>query len=605
MDTFQLSSETLRSLAAWDYIIIGFYALMISAIGPICLRLNKSPSDYFRGGGNMLWWVGAVSAMATMISTWTFTGGAAKCYLDGFVFPVFLLVGTALLSSVLWFLAPRLRRMRVITAMEAVFRRFGMGTEQFYTWFTLPLGLFMGGIGLNTLGVFMSAIFQMDLAATIVMVGVLVTALAVVGGQWAISFFGVIQTAILFMVVALVTLFSLAHPMIGGLGNFAQALPRKHIDFGMDASLGLVWVWIFWQAFLFVMIQIDLRNCGKFVRVKDDSSARKMALAITLPQLLLLFPVLVQIPSMCAAVVYPDLKTIFPQLKNPEEGAWLAMAMTVLPQGLLGLMVCVMFGAASDSLDAALNSNAGFFVRNVYFRYINPRASDRRQIMVGKIVTACFGLATIGVALLVNSLRTLNLFDMFLIINAMLLPPMVVPMVMGLFIKRTPNWSGWSTVVVGLVAGVLARSLYSPTFVQAIFGLDRALTVRETIDGQSIFISFLTWAVSTLWFLGTMRFWDRANAIDRVRVDELFSDLAMPVNHLAEGGRNQDGMQNRIVGILSMCMGGFLIVCSAIPNPWEGRICFVFIGGVLFTMGFLFYRNYRRLQRALDAVPGE
>ena len=177
----------MHGLNGWDYAVIAFYILLTVASGLMCRRLNRNPSDYFRGGGNMLWWIGGVSALTTAISTWSFTGGAAKCYNEGFLYPLvqmLMLVGTL---ALMWFVAPLVRRLRVITAMEAVYRRFGIGTEQFYTWFALPMGLFWGGIALNTLGVFMSGVFQVSLVWTIVGSGMLVTFLAVVGGQWALS----------------------------------------------------------------------------------------------------------------------------------------------------------------------------------------------------------------------------------------------------------------------------------------------------------------------------------------------------------------------------------------------------------------------------------
>lgn len=597
MDPITPLSIADRALGAWDYGIIAFYALLIATIGPLCLRLNRNPSDYFRGGGNMLWWVGAVSSMAVAISTWSFTGGAAKVYLDGFVYPLAAILATIPCLIVLWFVVPRFRRLRVITAMEAVFRRFGFGTEQFYTWFTLPMGLFWGSIGLNTLGVFMSAIFRMDLAVTIVIVGVLVTSLAVIGGQWAISFFAVVQGAILLMVVIMVAAYSLALPQIGGPVGLLEALPPQHTQFELQSSTTLIWLWIAFQGIFTVISQIDLRNSAKYIRVKDELSTRKMLLMATLPNLILLLPLLMQIPSLCAAVVYPDLKEVFPQLKSPEEGAWLAMAMTVLPQGLLGLMVCAMFGAAADSLDAALNSNAGFFVRNVYIRYLDPRATDRRQILVGKLTTAAFGLVTIGLALMVNSLRSLNLFDLFQVLNAVLLPPMIVPMVLGLFIKRTPAWSGWSTVVAGLLAGMASHHFYSSAWIGSLLGIEGPLSTREIVDSRYIYVSLVTFSVSSLWFLATSFFWNRSNQEHRTRVESLFSDLARPVNHLGEGGEDQDGMQYRITGMLSLVMGGFLLLCTLIPNPPAGRISFLLIGGVLFLMGAAFHRNYRKLAK--------
>lgn len=583
-----------RPLTGWDWMVILFYGALVGSIGLICRRLNRNSSDYFRGGGNMLWWVGAISAMATGISTWSFTGAAAKSYLDGLLLPMSMVVATVPALAVLWYVAPRFRRLRVITAMEAVFRRFGLGTEQFYTWFTLPMGLFWGGIGLNTLGVFMASVFQMDLPVTIAIVGVLVTFLAVLGGQWAVSFFAVVQGVILLLVVGLVAWFSVHEPAIGGPSHLLSALPERHLKIDADASLMLVTVWLVWNILFSTIGQMDLRNCGKFVRVKDDASTRKMVLLMLLPGLVILLPLIIQLPSMCAAVLYPDIGRVFPNLKSPEEGAWLAMALTVLPQGVLGLMVCAMFGAAADSLDAALNSNAGFFVRNVYFRYISPAATDARQILVGKLVTAGFGLLTIGVALMVNSLRTLNLFDLFQILNAMLLPPMIVPMVLGLVIKKTPDWSGWSTVVVGLACAVLSQAAFDPRMAVSALGLDRELNARELVDSRFLFVSAATWGGSCLWFFFTMIFWKSAKPEHRKRIDALFEDLARPVNHLAEGGENQDAMQYRIIGWLCVVAGGFLLLCMLIPNPVHGRMSFALIGGTLTLVGVLCLRAARR-----------
>jgi len=580
----------LRGLNGWDFAVILFYIALIVGAGLMCRRLNRNPSDYFRGGGNMLWWIGGVSALTTAVSTWSFTGGAAKCYTSGFLYPLAQMLMLVALLMVMWYFAPRARRLRVITAMEAVFRRFGIGTEQFYTWFALPMGIFWGGVALNTLGVFMSGVFQLPLVWTIVGSGLLVTFLAVTGGQWALSFVSVIQAVIMFFVAIMVACFSVSRPEIGGIANLPSVLPARHLHFTLDTSPALVWLWLVWQVFTYVVMQLDVRMSVKFVRVKDDSSARKMVLMHIVPQVILLLPVVMQLPSVCAAVLFPDLKSVFPYLKNPEEGAWLAMAIAVLPQGLIGLMVCTLFGASSQMLDLTLNSNAGFFVRNVYARYINPTASDKRQVVVGKIATGIFGIAAVLVGLAVNALRSLDLFDLFQILNALLLIPMVVPMALGLFIKRTPNWSGWSTVLIGVAAAVACNALYTPDLARRLLGSARALNLHEINDSQFIFVSVISFVVGSLWFCGTRLFWRQAPLEHRERIESLFSDMARPVDHLAEGGENQDTMQYRIVGQLSLAMGGFLLLCAAIPNPWSGRMCFVIIGGILLALSYAFFR---------------
>lgn len=597
-----MPESVIRALSFWDYAVIGFYLCFVGSIGFICQRVNRSASDYFRGGGNMLWWVSGMSALAAGISTWSFTGGAAKCYNDGFVYPIsgLLTMIPSLIVGLL--LAPRFRRMRVITAMEAVFRRFGFGTEQFYTWFSLPMGLFWGGIGLNTLGVFMSSSFHFDLNLTIIVAGLIVMLMATLGGQWAVSLGGVVQGLLLFLMVTVVAFFSVNLPEIGGVTNLFNALPEHHLKFDTNASAAIVWLWIGWNTITTVLNAPDIRNCGKFVRVKDDRHARLMMLMIAAPGLFLLWPVVSQLPAMCAATVFPDLKSMFPTLQRPEEAAWVAMAFKVLPQGLLGLLICAMFSAATDTLDAALNSNAGFFVRNVYIRYVHPTASEKQQVIVGKITTLTFGLLIIGLALGVNSLRTLNLFDLFQILNAMLLPPMIVPMVLGLFIRRTPAWTGWSTVIAGLVASVIAKAMFDPQWVSAMLEIERPLNEREIVDAQFVFVSVLSWLGATAWFLGTMAFWKQSSPEHHARVESLFADMNRPIDRVAEGGENQDQMQYRIVGALCAILGIFLLLCMLIPNPAHGRLAFLFVGGVMTAIGLNLWRIATK-KAALPSLP--
>jgi solute:Na+ symporter, SSS family len=75
------------SLTIWDWIVIVFYFLFIIGIGFLFKHVNKNSSDYFRGGGNMLWWMAGSSAIMASLSTWSFTGGAAKVYQSGFLLP--------------------------------------------------------------------------------------------------------------------------------------------------------------------------------------------------------------------------------------------------------------------------------------------------------------------------------------------------------------------------------------------------------------------------------------------------------------------------------------------------------------------------------------
>ena len=57
----------------YEYLVIAGYFLLILGIGFAFKNMAKnSTSDYFRGGGRMLWWMVGSTAFMAQFSAWTF-----------------------------------------------------------------------------------------------------------------------------------------------------------------------------------------------------------------------------------------------------------------------------------------------------------------------------------------------------------------------------------------------------------------------------------------------------------------------------------------------------------------------------------------------------
>lgn len=542
----------------------------------------------------MLWWISGMSSIAASISAWSFTGASAKVYQGGFLLPLAWMIGVPISCVLLWYLAPRFRQMRVITSIEAVARRFGFGTEQFYVYLLLPMALFWGGVGINTIAVFMAAALNIPTPVAIIGLGLVVTIMSLMGGQWAVAATDFVQTLLMFLTVTVVIYFSVNLPEIGGLFNLPNSLPEHHFDFTQFSRIELVIGWLVIMQIITVINTLNLNTEGaKYLQVKDENHARGMVALRFVLLFLIPLSVLMQLPAMCAATVFPDMAAIYPDLKIPEEGAFLAMAFHTLPQGMLGLLVCGMFAASMSSMDTALNRNAGYFVRNVYIKYLDREAGDQRQLMVGKVFTFLFGVVIILIGLTVDELRNLNLFDLFQVLNAVVWLPSLVPVAIGIVYKKTPSWSGWSTVLVGLVVAAVSSYLYTPELVQRLLGDRTPLNSYENADARFVFTSSLVLGVSTGWFFFTSLFYKNSPKQFRQEVESLFEDMRTPIDHLAEGGQDQDAMQYRLVGVMSLVFGGFTLLGMLIPNPLWGRLCFAFVGGVMFAIGLVLYWKSR------------
>ena len=201
-------------MTPYDYAVLAFYFVFMLVISWVFRRFITNISDYFRSGGQVLWWMAGGSAFMVSFSAWTFTGAASRAYGDGW--PIMIIyVGNAVgfFINAAWF-GPKIRQLRVVTGMEAVRQRFGRASEQTFTWITLPLQMLTAGIWLYGLGVFFSAAFEMDVQLTIIVTGISVLLISLLGGSWAVLASDFIQVLIL-MPVTMVTMF-LAVAHVGG-----------------------------------------------------------------------------------------------------------------------------------------------------------------------------------------------------------------------------------------------------------------------------------------------------------------------------------------------------------------------------------------------------
>src|SRR5438477_791935 len=82
------------TLSTYDYVVIAFYFAFMTMISWVFKRFIRNTSDYFRGGGEMLWWMTGAGAFMVSFSAVTFSGMAGKANSDGPVVMA-IFVGTA------------------------------------------------------------------------------------------------------------------------------------------------------------------------------------------------------------------------------------------------------------------------------------------------------------------------------------------------------------------------------------------------------------------------------------------------------------------------------------------------------------------------------
>ena len=579
-------------LSTYDYLVIGFYFAFMAMIGLICRKFIGNTSDYFRGGGKMLWWMTGCSAFVGQFSAWTFTGAAGKAYQDGPVIMILYFANALGFFCNFIFFAPRFRQTRVVTSIQAVKARFGNGSEQFFTWVQLPCGVLYAGIWLSGLSVFISAAFGMDLFTTVVVTGSVVLLMAVIGGSWAVAAGDFIQTLVL-MPITVVTAF-LAIAKVGGWTTFLDKLPRHHLHWTEGARPQILYLWIIAIIIKQFISTNNLLEASRYLNAKDGRQAKKAALLASI--LFLVGPLFWFIPPMVARILHPDMHAVFPNLKNPSEGAFVVAGLDSMPAGMLGLLISGIFGATMSNMDIGLNKNAGFFVKNFYQVIIRPHAPEKEMMLVSKLATLMLGILVITAALFFSTGKV-GLFNLMLQFGGLIALPYCIPLIWGTLIKRAPAWAGWTTVLVGFATSYFGKFVLTAAWLQKFMGWEsQPLSTREGDDWVLLLGVLLDVVVCSAWFLGTCFFSNTRSPQEKERVEKFFTQMQTPIDFHKEEGDGNDAQQYRTLGIMALIYGAFISLLVLIPNSPLGRLGMFACAGTMLGVGGLLFWNYKRLQ---------
>lgn len=588
-------------LSAYDNAVVVFYFVFMCSMGWIFKRFIKNTSDYFRAGGEMLWWIVGAGAFMTSFSAVSFTGMAGKAYQDGPVVLVIFFAGAIGFFFNYLYFAPVFRQMRCVTAMDAVRKRFGAANEQFFTWLQIPTGMLYAAIWLNGLAVFLTAAFGMPMYWTIIITGLATLFMSLLGGSWTSTASDFVQMLLL-MPVTIVTAI-LAIMKIGGFGNFFRQTPTHFWHWGQVANSKVIGLWIIAMLLQKWISQNNMTDASRYLSVKDTTHARKAALLATI--LFILGPAVWFIPPMVARIVYPDLRSLFPDkehLPNPQDASYFAIAVATMPAGMLGLLVSGIFASTMGQMDSGLNRNAGYFIKNFYQVKIRPHAPERELLLASRIVTVIFGVLIILATLWFASLDDMPIFKLMVNFGGWVALPIAVPLIWGMFIRRAPAWAGWSTVLVGLATSYAVQRFLTADWAGHILGF--ALNKREASDWAQAAGILLNIVVGSIFFLLTPLFAKARSAAEIEQVDRFFVEMRTPVDfEREEKSAGSDNVQAQTMGLLCLIYGGFITLLALIPNPLIGRISFLFCGLIMFGVGGVLHRSGTRGRRA-DALPG-
>ncbi|MHA4812386.1 sodium:solute symporter family protein [Flavitalea flava] len=427
-----------------DIVVMVVFAVMIFAIGLIFTRVgSKNGQAFFEAGGETPWWINGLSLFISYFSAGTFVVWGSIAYKHGLVAnSIQLTMAVSGLLTAL-FIAGKWKRTGARTAAEFIGKRFNTATQQFYTYLILLLSLFNTGAVLYPVGKMVSAATPLSLNTCIVIIGIIIVLYTAAGGLWAVLVTDVVQFVVLLAAVLIVV--PAAFKEVHGVEGFLSKAPPDFFHFfSEDYTLGFMLAFIVYQT---VYIGGNWSYVQRYTSVATERNAKKVAYLFG--ALYLVSPFIWMLPPMIFRVINPGLSGLQP------ENAYMLLCQRVLPAGLIGLVLSGMISATSSKANTTINLAATVFAKDVYYKLLRPQASEKEQILVGRLFTLVFGVCTILVAIVIP--RAGGIVEVVLSIASIAGSALFAPIIWSLYSKRQIAFSVVTVTIVALTINLFFK----------------------------------------------------------------------------------------------------------------------------------------------------
>ncbi len=424
----------LLSTLDWLFIIAFFLISLFIGI-LVARRSGKNAKNFFLSGRNMPWWILGVSMVATTFAADTPGLVAGIVRKDGvfgnWIWWSFLLTGmlTVFFYAKLW------RKSNITTDLEFYELRYSGKSAAFLRGFrALYLGVFFNIVIMAS--VCLAAIkighvmFNFSAWETLVIASIVTVTYSMLGGLQGVLITDFVQFIIAMVGSIWASVYIINLPEVGGLSSLLShpevsentnllpdfSKPELFIPL-LIIPLAVQW-WSVWYP------GSEPGGGGyiaqRMLAAKNEKHAVWATMFFNLAHYAIRpWPwILIGLASI---VIFPDLASLqnaFPNLDSSfvkDDLSYSAM-LTYLPSGLLGIVATSLIAAFMSTISTHLNWGSSYVVNDFYARFVNPEATEKKKVFVGRIATFLMMIAAGLLSLILEEAR--DAFNLLLQIGA-------------------------------------------------------------------------------------------------------------------------------------------------------------------------------------------
>jgi Na+/proline symporter len=422
-------------LTSLDKTVLVGYFVAITVMGLWVARKVKTSGGYFLGDRKLRWWIMVGQAFGTGTHAEQPVAQAGACFEAGFG-TIWYQWKNMLITPFYWFLAPWYRRSERTTIGEIIEDRYGRKLALVYAVFAIAFFVFNQGAMLKGAGKVISIAVGAEVISSngvVVLMTVAFVAYSFFGGLVASAYTDFAQSFLIIVLSFMMIPAGLSQ--VGGFTGLRASLPPDFFNL-YSAATGL-------DAFTIAMLSLNglvgivaqphmlsmagtgnTERAGRVGQTYGSLVKRVCTIGWALTGLLV-----------AALTVQQGLQI------HDREAAFGIACRHFLAPGMTGLMIACVLAANMSTCSNFMVNTGALFTRNLYRQYLNPLATDRQLLLMGRLSGLILTLSGVLFALIVE--RVLDAFLFTETIAAF----MGIMFFGGILWKRANRYGAWGATL--------------------------------------------------------------------------------------------------------------------------------------------------------------
>jgi len=432
--------EIKNAIQPLDLLVILLYILCVLGLGFWISFRKKESADYFLADRSLSWANIGFSIFGTNISPSFMLASCSVAYTSGMVAANFEWLAWIFLMLLAMVFVPHYLKTKISTMPEFMEHRFDEKSRMFLSYYALftTVILWLGG-SLYSGGLLLSQITGWPLWISLTALMALATSFTITGGLAAVVYTDTFQSILMISASAALTI--IAYFKSGGYHGILQAVPADYWQLfrpAHDATFPWPAIMLGYPVLAIWFWCTDQTIVQRVLGARDIREGQKGALLAAF--LKILPPLIFFMPGILCFV-------LFPNLENPDT-AYMTLITSLLPAGMIGLIIAVLIAATISTVDSALNSFSTIFTLDIYCKKLRPHAPAQEIRWIGRLMTLLIAVLTVFIALSMSSTGR-DLFNLLQAIIAFFAPPMAAVFLIGVLWRRATAQAAFVTLAAG------------------------------------------------------------------------------------------------------------------------------------------------------------